>query len=249
MDTVDDCVEEGMKLIPLNAGIDLTTGQPLEWEKFIVFNRATTNTYMQPEQVTTTERLDELFASFPIKSGDRMWLIGGCEGLQVEFFLNTYPGITVDVYEPQLVYVQYLLKKFAGYPVTIHPYALGDRTGDFVAGLQDTECTFHWDRLVDAGLMDKPTNLLPMEDIERELAREWFYPNFLMMNCEGSELEIIKKLSQLHILDGFPHILTQYHSRVLGIEGCQEACNILSRTHDIKWRYGEWAWVYAEVKE
>jgi len=88
-----------------------------------------------------------------------------------------------------------------------------------------------------------------MEDIEFELAREWFYPAFLMMNCEGSELEILKKLNHLHITDGFSKILTQFHSRVLGFEGCQEAYDILSKTHDIKWRYGGWAWVYAEVKE
>jgi len=95
------------------------------------------------EQVTITERLDELFASFPLVEGDNIWLVGGCEGLQARFLLDTYPGVSIDIYETQPAYVEFLRNKFRDDPVTVHPYALGGQTGNFIVGLEDTECTFH----------------------------------------------------------------------------------------------------------
>lgn len=200
------------------------------------------------EQVNTTERLNELFAQLPLKAKDIVWLVGGCEGLQIRFLLDTYPGIRVNVYEPQPTYVEFLRAKFRDDPVTVYPYAVGDKSGSFTVGLQDTECTFHWKHLMDAGLIGQPTKTLPMEDIIDEYLMNPDSPKLLMMNCEGSELEIIKRLSEYEYIKNIPYILIQFHSRVLGFEGCQEAYDILSWTHDIKWRYNEWAWVYAEVK-
>lgn len=206
---------------------------------------------VEPEQVSTSERLNELFASYPLHRGQVVWLVGGCEGLQIKFFLETYPGIKFHVFEPQALYVEYLKNKYMGEKVHVHPYALGDVEGQFIVGLRDTECTFHWKHLMDAGLITQPTETLQMEDV----AEEYFWsddddrPDFLMMNCEGSELEIIKRLSEKGYLKDIPYVLTQFHSRVLGFEGCQEAYDILTKTHDIKWRYGNWAWVYAEVRD
>jgi hypothetical protein len=203
---------------------------------------------VEPEQVLTVKRLDELFAHLPLTVGDNVWLVGGCEGLQVEFLLETYPGIQIDVYEPQLFYVEFLRKRFEDKPVFIHPYALGDIRGDFIVGLQDTECTFHWKFLVDAGLMDQPHEILPMEDVADEYCSNHNKPKFLMMNCEGSELEIIERLNDSCYIKDIPNILTQFHLRTLGVEGCQKAYDILNQTHDVGWRYKDWAWVYAEVK-
>jgi len=201
------------------------------------------------EAVTTVERLDELFASLPLQGGDNIWLVGGHEGLQVKFFLDTYPGVTFDVYEPQEEYVKILTEKYNDGSVKVHPYALGDKTGHFIVGLESIDCTFHWQGLVDDGLIQQPQRQLPMESIAEELRRKWFYPDLLIMNCEGSEYDIINKLDKLNSLDGCKKILVQFHPRVLGVDKCQEAYDILCGTHDIVWRYNEWAWVYAEVKK
>ncbi len=201
------------------------------------------------ESVLTTERLDELFASLPLHRGEWVWLVGGCSGLQVKFLLDQYPGIKIAVYEPQPQYVEILREKYEGTTVRVHPYALGADEGMFEVGLQDAECTFHWQHLKDAGLITQSTMKLPMEDV----IEEWFWcenderPKMLMMNCEGSELEIIQRLGIC--LKDIPCILTQFHSRTLGYEGCQQAYDSLTQTHEVKWRYNDWAWVYAEVKE
>ena len=88
-----------------------------------------------------------------------------------------------------------------------------------------------------------------MKDVVQEYVDSPTKPTLLMMNCEGSELEIIKQLGACDVLPLIPYVLTQFHSRVLAFEGCQEAYDILEETHTIRWRYNEWAWVYAEVKE
>jgi len=197
------------------------------------------------ENVATVERLDELFASFTLVAGDEVWLVGGHCGLQVRFFLDTYPGIHFCVFEPQSQYVEFLRNKFRADLVQVFPYALGDKTGNFIAGLEDADCTFYWKHLVDAGLMSEPDTLLPMKDIAGEVSLVLNPPKFLMMNCEGSESEIISRLNEVGLIGSIPCILTQFHSRVLGLDGCQKAFDLLSQTHEIKWRYNDWAWVFA----
>jgi FkbM family methyltransferase len=199
--------------------------------------------------VTTVELLDELFGSFLLKPGDIVWLVGGHQGLQVQFLLDTYPDILIEVYEPQPEWSEFLKKRFLGYPVRVHAYALGDVSGNFLAGLQDTDCTFHWKRLQKEGLIEGPTSILKMEEVCQEYYLNSCKPTLLMMNCEGSELEIIKQLNKCKFIREIPYILTQFHSRVLGVEGCQEAYDILEETHSIHWRYNEWSWVYAVKKE
>ena len=136
-------------------------------------------------------------------------------------------------------------EKFRLPHVTVYEWGLGASSGMFPMDYEGTAgCTY---------LVEKPGERAENEyvaerrSIIEELARVGEVPDFLMMNCEGSESSILRCLAEHGVLHRFPQVLVQFHPPLLGERVCETVLEEWGVTHQLKWRWG-WGWIYGEAR-
>ena len=180
--------------------------------------------------------VEQKLDSLPLRFGDTMWLVGGFTGKQARIMSDRY-GVSLTVFEPQTDLAKALANNLP--QVCVYPFGLGAVTGNKpMAGKGTDACSFytHIGGEATVGECVDVAAFLSVNDA----------PALAMLNCEGSEIDILDRLHETKLIKQFLRLLIQFHPQVVGEATCERVFRQLQETHTIIWRYW-WGWIYAEA--
>jgi FkbM family methyltransferase len=191
---------------------------------------------------------NQLIASWDIRPGDAVIVMGGYDGFTCQMVTDRYPDCFVYTFEPQPHFYNRLVERFADNPrVHPYPYGLGIKDGRFpmiqhgndrASFLTGEYAQLGEQQATDEGELREFTAAMDELGID-ELA-------WLHLNCEQYEYLLlphlittgwIRRIGQLVVqTHPFPHIEQHPDARTWDV-----ICERLAPTHELIWNaYGGW---------
>ena len=165
-----------------------------------------------------------ILAGLDLDAASRIWIVGGYKGKTARLLAEAY-GSCMEVFDPQAHAIENLYALRNEAMAEINKWKPGDRPAAELASLVVMG-------VFEAGLLDETAGYLPMREAGNDacsffslpggrdmgegaavdVAEVWRGPlDLMLLNCEGAEFPIIRRLYDIGALCHVRHLVAQFH--------------------------------------